>query len=204
MLWDLCKSTFYQLLETKESRNKDISASIVVPKPCPSLRFKRHCNANKYLVTSICNSNTSEEVSWQTEQCRLLNTRLIFSLAKESFLLKTEFPSSTASGRGNILAWSDAAFETPKPHKFGPGLKRKRLSDWLLKLDRKHTNTVSIYGGVCLFVCFMICISVRKSLRHTCPVFHPNFCSFFCTFFDTGFKCFTFTNIYFSSLLVVH
>lgn len=50
----------------QKSQEIDTSASFVVPKPSPSIRFKGHCNANIYLATFICNSNTAEEVFWQT------------------------------------------------------------------------------------------------------------------------------------------
>lgn len=107
--------------------------------------------------------------------------------------LKTEFCSFTASGRGNILARTDATLETLKPHKFGPGSKRQRLTDF--SNSTENTPTQCQFMGV-LFVYIIIRISVKKALRRACPVFHLNVCSFFCAFFDTGFKHFTFTNIF--------
>lgn len=144
---------------------------------------------NKYLVASICSSNITEEVVWQTVSSVGSLTPNWFS---SWFLLKAELCSSTASGRGNILARTDATLEAPKPHTFGPSLKKQSQSTsqaWW----QTHQLRVNLWV-FCLFVYFIICISQRKFLRHTCPVFHLNFCSFFRAFFDTGFKCFTFTN----------
>lgn len=129
MLWDCCKTMFYQLIEIKYSRNKNIPTSSVVPKICPSSRLKWYYDVNKSLVTSICNSHTTEQVACQTVSSvgSLMPNSSLWR--KNRFWLSQSFTCPAALGRGNILvslAWTDATVKSPQTNKFGPGTRGQR------------------------------------------------------------------------------
>lgn len=200
MLWDYCKTMFYQVIEIKYSRNKNIPTSSVVPKTCPSSRLNWHYDVNISLVTSICNSYTTEQVAWQTVSSVSSSMPIWFSLwHKNCFWLSQNFTCSAALGRGNILvslAWTDATVKSLQTNKFGPGTRGQRHF-LLLKLTVawQETHQCSVSSGFFFLFIYYLSQSKKQSKTHMYS-FQTEFMPICLHIFGTGSKHFPLTNVF--------